>query len=188
MFTQQKLFFQFTKVIALVILFCFTFSYQAKGGKAVKAKAMDVAEITAQIEYYQNTLCKNIKENLFVHLKKEFKKPEPGFYDMALLLGRYSIITTPQGDRIMGKDSIVRFWRKEKERGVMDVDFTLKYYYVSILADPIEKLDPQQTIDAVGYAIIDYRLMYTKGGKILTNQTGTLTISFRHSRICVWCS
>ncbi|KKN18719.1 hypothetical protein LCGC14_0953060, partial [marine sediment metagenome] len=97
-----------------------------------------------------------------------------------------TILATPQGERLKGKDSLARFWRKEKQRGVIDVDFTLKYYYVIKVADPIEQPDPQDTIDAIGHAIIDYRLINSKEGIILTNQTGTLTLTARHPRRCTW--
>ncbi|MCK4795017.1 MAG: hypothetical protein KAV87_65415 [Desulfobacteraceae bacterium] len=186
MFTQQKLLFQFTKAIALVILLCFTFSYQAQGDEAVKEKANDMAEITAQIEFYEKEFEKDIKERLFVELKKEFKEPRPRFDKMADLLGDNAVLATAQGERLKGKDSLSRFWRKEKERGIIDVDFTLKYHYVSEIADPIEQPDPQDTIDAVGHAIIEYHLINPKEGGTLTNQTGTLTLSLRHPRSCVW--
>ncbi len=186
MFTQQKLLFQFTKTIALILLLCFTFSYQAQGEKAVKEKADDVADITAQMEYYEQEFEKVIKERIFVELKKEFKEPRPRFDKMADLLGDNAIITTPQGERLKGKDSLGRFWRKEKEREVIDVDFTLKSYYVSKVAEPIEQPDPQDTIDAVGHAIIEYHLINRKEGGTLTNQTGTLTLSLRHPRSCIW--
>ena len=186
MFTQQKLLFRFTKAIALVILLCFTFSSQAQGEKAVKEKANDVAEITAQIEYYEKEFEKDIKERLFVELKKEFKEPIPRFDKMADLLGDNTILATPQGERLKGKDSLSRFWRKEKERGVIDVDFTLKYHYVIKVADPIEQPDPQDTIDAIGHAIIDYHLINPKEGGTLTNQTGTFILSEKHPRRCVW--
>lgn len=187
MFTQQKLLFQFTKAIALVILFCFTFSYQAQGEKAVKEKAKDVAVITAKIDikHYEEEFEKYIKEKL-AKLKKEFEKPKPRFDKIADLLGDNTILATPQGERLKGKDSLGRFWRKEKERGVTDVDFTLKYHYVSEVVDPIE-LDPEEdTIDAIGHAIIEYHLITPKEGGTLTNQTGTLTLSRRHPRDCVW--
>jgi len=186
MFTQQKLLFQFTKAIALVILFCFTFSCQAQGEKAVKEEASNVAEITGQIEFYEKEFENDIKERLFVELKKRFKGIEPGFDKMADLLGDNAILTTPQGERLKGKDSLARFWRKEKKQGVIDVDFTLKYHYVSQVADPIEQPDPQDTIDAVGHAIIDYHLITDKGEGTLTNKTGALTLSLRHPRRCTW--
>ncbi len=181
MFTQQKLFFQFTKAIALVILFCFTFSCQAQG-----EKANDVAGITAQIEYYENEFERHIKERLFIKLKKEFKGLEPGFDKMADVLGDNIILATPQGERLRGKDSLARFWRKEKERGITDVDFTLKYHYVIMVTDPIEQPDPQDTIDAIGHAIIDYHLINSKEGGILTNQRGTFILSEKHPRKCTW--
>jgi len=186
MFTQQKLLFQFTKVIALVILFCFTFSCQVQGEKAVKENADDATYITAQIEYYEEEFEKDIKERLFVELKKEFKEPIPRFDKMANLLGDNTILTTPQGERLKGKDSLSRFWRKEKERGVMDVDFILKYHYVIMVADPVEQPDPQDTIDAVGHAIIDYYLINSKEVGILTNQRGTFILSKKHPRMCEW--
>ncbi len=186
MFTQQKLLFQFTKAIALVILFCFIFSYQVHGKKAVIEKANGVTDITAQIEYYEEEFEKDIKERLFVELKKEFKEPIPRFDKMANLLGDNTILTTPQGERLKGKDSLSRFWRKEKERGVMDVDFILKYHYVIMVAEPIEQPDPQDTIDAVGHAIIDYYLINSKKGLILTNLMGTFILSGKHPRMCTW--
>jgi len=186
MFTQKKLLFQFTKAIALVIMFCFTFSYQAQGDEAVKEKADDVAGITAQIEFYEKEFEKDIKERLFVELKKEFKEPQPRFDKMANLLGDNTILATPQGERLKGKDSLGRFWRKEKERGVIDVDFTLKYHYVIMVADPIEQPDPQDTIDAIGHAIIDYHLINRKEGGTLTNYTATLTLCAPHPRRCEW--
>jgi len=184
MFTQQKLLFQFTKAIALVVLFCFTFSWQAQGEKAVKEKADDVAEITGLIEYYEGEFEKHIKERLFVELKKALK--EFKFNKMAYLLGDYTILATSQGERLKGKGSLSRFWRKETERGVIDVDFILKYHYVIMVEDPIEQSDPQDTIDAIGHAIIEYRLINLKEGEILTNQTATLTLNARHPRDCVW--
>jgi len=186
MFTQQKLLFQFTKAIALIIMLCFTFSYQARGEIAVKEKADDMAEITAQIEYYEGEFENYIKEIVFVGLKKEFKEPQPRFDKMADLLGDNTILATPQGERLKGKDSLSRFWRKEKERGIIDVDFILKYHYIIKVADPIEQPDPQDTIDAIGHAIIDYYLINPKEGRILTNQIGTLILSARHPRVCVW--
>jgi len=186
MSTQQKLLFRFSKAIALVILFCFTFSFQAQGEKAVIEKADDVTFLTSQSEYYEGEFERDIKERLFVELKTEFKELKLGFDKMANLLGDNTILTTPQGERLKGKDSIARFWRKEKNRGVMDVDFILKYHYVIIVADPIEQPDPQDTIDAVGYAIIDYYLINSKEGGTLTNQSGTLTLTLRHPRKCTW--
>ena len=142
-----------------------------------------MTEITAQIEHYEQEFEKYFKERLFVELKKEFI--ESRFDKMADLVGDNTILATPQGERLRGKNSLSRFWRNEKERGVMDVDFTLKYHYVSEVADPIEQLDPQDTIDAVGHTIIDYHLISpTEGGT--TNQTGTLTLNLRHPRSCEW--
>jgi len=186
MFTRQKLLFQFTKAMALVMLLCFIFICQVQGKKAVKEKANDMAEITAQIEFYEKKFEKDIKERLFVELKKRFKEIEPGFDKMADLLGDNTILVTPQGERLKGKDSLARFWRKEKYQGVMDVDFTLKYHYVIMVADPIEQPDPQDTIDAIGHAIINYHLINPKEGGTLTNQTGTFTLTLRHPRICEW--
>jgi len=187
MFIQQKLLFQFTKAIALVILLCFTFSYQAQGEKAVKEKAKDVTEITvtAQIEDVKKGFEKYIVAKL-EDLEKEFKKPKPRFDKMADLLGDNALLTTPQGDRLKGKDSLSRFWRKEKERGVIAVDFNLKHHYVIKVADPIEQPDTNDTIVHVGHAIIDYRLISRIEGGTLTNKTGTLTLSERHPRRCVW--
>jgi len=186
MFTQQKLLFQFIKAITLVILLCFTFSYQAQGEITIKEKANDVDETMVQISYYEGEFEKYIKEIVFVELKKEFKEHQPRFDKMADLLGDNTILATPQGDRLKGKDSLARFWRKEKERGFIDVDFTLKYHYIIKVADPIEQPDPQDTIDAIGHAIIDYYLINPKEGGILPNQTGTLILSARHPRVCVW--
>ena len=139
MFIQQKLLFRFTKTIALVILFCFTFSYQAQGEKAVQKKAKDVVEITVtaqiDIEHYEKEFEKYIKKRLFVELKKAFK--ESKFDKMGELLGDNTILATPQGETLKGKDKLSKFWKKEKEGGITEVDYTLKYRYVSIVADPI---------------------------------------------------
>jgi len=186
MFTQQKLYFQFTKAIALVILFCFTFSCQVQGEIAVKEKADDMPGITAQIEYYEGEFENYIKEIVFVGLKKEFKEPQPRFDKMANLLGDNTVLATPQGERLKGKDSLARFWRKEKERGITDVDFTLKYHYVSEVSDPIEHPDPLYTIVHVGHAIIDYYLIKSKEERTSINQRGTLILSAPHPRICEW--
>ena len=188
MFTQQKLLFQFTKAIALVILLCFTFSYQAQGEKAVQEKAKDVAEITAQIPYdYVGEFNVEVKKRLAA-LKKEFNKPKPKFDDMADLLGDNTVLATPQGERLKGKESLSRFWRKEKDRGVIDVNFTSKHQYVIKVADRIEHPDfPKDTILHVGHAIIVYQLISPpKLGASLTNQTGTFTLSLRHPRRCEW--
>ena len=123
MFTQQKLLFQFTKAIALIIMLCFTFSCQAQGEKAVQEKAKDVAEIkiTAQIEYdYEKEFEKEVEDRL-KKLKNEFK--ESKFDKMADLLGDNTILATPQGKRLKGRNTLGRFWREEKERGVIDVKF-----------------------------------------------------------------
>jgi len=183
MFNQQKLLFQFTKTVALVILFCFTFSYQAQGEKAVKEKAMEATEITAEIQEkdHEKEFEKFVKE-LFVELRKEFKELE--FDKMADRLGDNTILATPQGERIKARDSLGRFWREENAGGVIDVDFTLKYHYVSKVADPIEQGD--DTIEHVGHAIIDYHLKIVNGGGVLTNKTGTLTLNARHPRMCEW--
>ena len=188
MFTQQKLLFQFTKAIALVILFCFTFSYQAQGEKAVKEKAKDVvvvtigeevvnvAKITAQFVVYI--------EELFDDLESAFENSE--FGEMADLLGDNTVLATPQGKRLKGIAKLSKFWRKQKENGITKVDFILKVHYVSEVADPIV-LDPiEDTIDAVGHAIIDYRLITINKGGTLTNRTGTLTLDERHPRRCTW--
>jgi len=184
MFTQQKLLFQFTKVIALIILFCFTFSYQAQGEKAVQEKAK-VAETTAQIKDYEKNFEEYIDEKLAA-LKREFEKPKPRFDKMADLLGDNTVLTTPQGERLQGKDSLERFWRQEKESRIKNVEFTQKIRYISTVAEPIE-LDPvDDTIVHVGYAIIDYHLITVNGGGTLTNKTGTLTLNARHPQRCVW--
>ena len=186
MFTQQKLLFQFTKAIALVILLCFIFTYQAQGEKAVQKKAKDVAEITAQIdiEHYEKEFEKYIKKRLFVELKKAFK--ESKFDKMGELLGDNTILATPQGETLKGKDKLSKFWKKEKEGGITEVHYTLKYRYVSIVADPIVQPDPQDTIDAVGHAIIEYHLITLTEGGTLTNRCGSLDHSARHPRVCVW--
>ena len=178
MFTQKKLLFHFTKSIALIILLCFTFSYQAQGEKAVqeKAKDMEVSKIEEGFVQYIETR--------FVELKKEFKDSK--FDKMADLLGDNTVLATPQGKRLKGKVKLSKFWKKQKENGITEVDFILKAYYVSEIADPIE-LDPEEnTIDAVGHAIINYRLITINGEGTLTNTTGTLTLDERHPRRCVW--
>lgn len=186
MFTQQKLLFQFTKAIALVILLCFTFSFQAQGEKAVQEKAKDVAEITAQIDikHYEKEFEEYINQKLFVKLKKAFK--ESKFDKMGELLGDNTILATPQGERLRGRDNLSRFWKKQKDRGVTEVDYTLKYRYVSVVADPIVQDPPEDTIDAIGHAIIDYHLITLKKGGTLTNRCGSLDHSTRHPRSCVW--
>ena len=186
MFTQQKLLFQFTKAIALVILLCFTFSFQAQGEKALKEKAKDVAEITAQIDikHYEKEFEKYIKETLFVELKKAFK--ESKFDKMGELLGDNTVLATPQGKRLKGKDNLRKFWKKEKEGGITEVDYTLNYRYVSVVADPIVQDPPEDTIDAIGHAIIDYHLITLKKGGIKTNRCGSLNHSTRHPRSCEW--
>ncbi len=185
MFTQQKLLFQFTKAIALVILLCFTFIYQAQGEKAVQEKAKDVAEITAQTPYdYVGEFNVEVKKRLAA-LKREFNKPKPKFDDMADLLGDNTVLATPQGERLKGKESLSRFWRKEKDRGVIDVNFTLKHQYVIKVAELIEQ--DEDTIEHIGHAIIVYQLISPpKLGASLTNQTGTFTLSLRHPRKCEW--
>jgi len=188
MFTHQKLLFQFTKAIALVILLCFTFSYQAQGEKAVKEKAkdvevaaidqevVDVAKITAQFVVYV--------EELFDDLESAFKNSE--FGEMADLLGDNAILATPQGKRLKGLAKLRKFWEKQKSNEITKVEFTLKVHYVSEIADPIV-LDPiEDTINAVGHAIIEYRLITIIGGGTLTNKTGTLTLNERHPRRCTW--
>ncbi|GAH47092.1 unnamed protein product, partial [marine sediment metagenome] len=74
---------------------------------------------------------KYIKKRLFVELKKEFK--ESRFDKIADLMGDNTVLGTPQGERLKGKDSLARFWRKEKERGITDVDFTLKYHHTFLI-------------------------------------------------------
>jgi len=186
MFAQQKLLFQFTKSIALIILLCFTFSYQAHGEKAVQEKAK-VAETTAQIKYdYEKEFEEEVKKRLAA-LKQEFNKARPKFEKMADLLGDNTVLATPQGERLKGKESLSRFWRKEKDRGVIDVNFTLKYHYVIKVADPIEQPNKLDTIVHIGHAIIVYQLISPpKLGASLTNKTGTFTMSLRHPRICEW--
>jgi len=184
MFTQKKLLFQFTKVIALVILFCFTFSYQAQGEKAVKEKAKDVAEITAQPKYDYETGFEDGVDLRLGKLVQEFNKPHPKFDDMADQLGDNTILTTPQGVRLKGKDSLSNFWRKEKGRGVIRVEFIKKHLRAIKVADPIEQ--GEDTIEHVGHAIIDYHLITIQGEGTLTNKTGTFTMSLRHPRSCEW--
>jgi len=173
MFTQQKLLFQFTKAIVLVILLCFTFSYQAQGEEEV----VDMAKIRAQFVMYI--------EELFDDLESAFENSE--FAEMADLLGNNAILVTPQGRRIRGRGNLIRFWRNQKEEiGITDVKFYLEYHYVTEVADPIE-LDPiEDTINAIGHAIIDYHLNTINGGGTLTNRTGTLTLSAGHPWRCVW--
>ena len=55
-----------------------------------------------------------------------------------------------------------------------------------MVVDPIEQPDPQYTIDAIGNAIIEYRLTNLKEREILTNQRGTLILNTPHPRVCVW--
>ena len=176
MFTQKKLLFQFTKAIALVILLCFTFSYQAQGEKAVKEKAKDMAEITAQfVEHI---------EALFDDLEGKFEESE--FDEMAELLADYTILATPQGKRLKGKWNLSKFWRKVKAGEEVTVKFTLQRHYVSEVTEPIELPDEQDTIIHVGHAIIEYQLITPEEGGTLTNKTGTLTVSLRHPRMCIW--
>ena len=203
MFTQQKLLFQFTKAIALVILFCFTFSCQVQGEKALQEKAkdmkattieevvtavavspvVDMAEITAQvdIEDLEEKFVEYI-EALFDDLEGKFRESE--FDEMAELLADYTILATPQGKRLKGKWNLSKFWRKVKNNGTTEVDFTSLLHYVSEVTEPIEQ--GEDTIDAVGHAIIEYRLITLKKGGTLTNQKGTLALNRRHPRICEW--
>jgi len=188
MFTQQKLLFQFTKAIALVILLCFTFSYQAQGEKAVKEKAKDVAVITAQPEIPED-LKEGFKEYIEEKLEtlvQEFEKPKPRFDKMADLLGDNAVLATPQGERLQGRDSLERFWRQEKVSRITKVEFTQKIRYISTVEEPIELVPVDDTIVHVGYAIIEYRVKTVNGGGTLTNKTGTLTLNARHPRECVW--
>jgi len=134
------------------------------------------------IKHYEEEFKKDIEERVFVELGKKFE--ESKFDEMADLLGDNAVLTTPQGKRLKGKGNLSKFWKKEKEEiGVTDVKFNLKYHYVTEVADPIEQ--GEDTIDAVGHAIIDYHLISPKEGGT-TNKTGTLTLSERHPRRCVW--
>jgi len=185
MFTQQKLLFQFTKVIALVILFCFTFSYQAQGDEAVQEKAKDVAVITAQPEEYERLFEEYIEAKLDA-LEREFEKSKPRFDKMAELLGDNAVLATPQGERLQGKDSLERFWRKEKVSRTTKVEFPEVIRYIYDVADPII-LDPEEdTIVHIGYAIIEYHVKTVNGGGTLRNKTGTLTLNARHPQRCTW--
>ena len=186
MFTRQKLLFQFTKAIALVILLCFTFSFQAQGEKALQEKAKDVAEITAKIDIkrYEKEFKEDIEKRLFVKLEEKFK--ESNWDEMADLLGDNTVLATPQGERLKGRDRLGRFWREEKGQGVTLVKFNLKYHCVSEVAVLMEQPNPLDTIDAVGQAIIDYHLITPKKGGTLTNKKGTLTLNARHPRKCEW--
>jgi len=182
MFAQQKLLFQFTKAIALVILFCFTFSYQAQGENAVKEKAKDVAVITAQPQYDYEEAFENAVEGRLENLVEKFEESE--FDEMADLLGDNTILVTPQGKRLKGRNTLGRFWREEKRRGVIRVEFIIIHRRAIEVADPIEQ--GENTIEHVGHAIIDYHLITVNGGGTLTNQTGFLTLSLRHPRKCTW--
>ena len=182
MFNLQKLLFQFTKAIALIILFCFTFSYQAQGEKAVKEKAKDVGVITAQQEYDYEEEFENEVEDRLENLAEKFEESE--FDVMADLLGDNTILVTPQGKRLKGRNTLGRFWREEKKRGVIRVEFIKIHLRAIEVADPIEQ--GENTIEHVGHAIIDYHLITVSGGGTLTNRTGFLTINLLHPRICVW--
>jgi len=182
MFTRQKSLFRFTKVIPLIILFCFTFSSQKQIEGAVKAK--DLTEIKAQTrEELEEGFLAYITE-LFGKLKVRFENRK--FDEMAALLGDNTILITPQADILIGEGSLKRFWREEKDKGVTDVDFSLKNFYVSKVEDPIEQVPDEDTIVHVGHAIIKYRLKKEKKEGVLTNKTGTLTLSARHPKNCVW--
>lgn len=114
------------------------------------------------------------KEN-YDKLKELFEAGE--FSKMGELLGNSTILFTPKGERLQGKDCLALFWERERKRA-RTVDFRLDYVYACEAQEPEDRGD--RTIEDFAHVITEFHLITTE-----KNHTGSYSYNVLHLRPCI---
>lgn len=119
------------------------------------------------------TLGEKIKSNNF-ELSTLYR--DGNFADMSSIFGDDTVIVTPKGDKIQGKEEIKKFWEGIKSRGITDVTFKTINIFIS---DVIE--ENSNKYQHVAYEIGEYSYVDKE------NLTKGSYIHIRwHVRFCTW--
>lgn len=121
---------------------------------------------------------KKIEED-YMELRRNFEADN--FEAMADILGEYTVLISPQGERLQGKDSLARFWKGEKKVGVAALEFDLKHLHVREIKDVIKKEKPEDNIVHVAHETSEFRLITES-----KNCTGDWQRPLLHPNKCVW--
>ncbi len=128
-------------------------------------------------DFQKPKLRKKIKDYDPVDLKKHFHEKKPK--EMAEIFGEKAVLTSPEGERVHGKDKMQAFWQDEIDSGShTTVEFEPVCIYVRDVKDP--KKDPDKTLH-IAQEIGVFRLIRLK-----TNCTGSWTRTLRHPQSCEW--
>jgi hypothetical protein len=151
--------------------------------KLEEAKAKLVGKIKGYDKVYDDyeAYCEELR-NYFQ--AGQFKK-------MAKLLGKYTVLATPEGKRLRGKCSLAKFWRSAKKKegpGTHDIDFEEKCVYIRPIAkeNQIAKKDPDKTIVHAAHLIIEFHIISKTPGETARNSTGSYAQTLPHPNGCQW--
>lgn len=141
------------------------------------------AKIVGQIKGYEDyeTYCKA--------LKKHFEKGQ--FKQMARLLGKHTLLFTPDGRRLMGEEDLTGFWRSAKKKVGPGTQVYIDFDEQCVYKREIEKKDRIQkkhrkTIVDIAHVIIEFRIISNKPGGTATNSTGSYVQNLPHREDCMW--
>jgi hypothetical protein len=139
-------------------------------------------------------LDKQIQRN-YEDLKKHFQMNQ--FKEMAKLLGKFTVIITPEGKRLRGKCSLTKFWRslKKKEGPETEIKFGFdnkENEPVHVYFREIEEKDrmkvkgDEKTITHRAHVITEFHIISKNTGGTATNSTGSYVQNLPHRDGCTW--
>jgi len=137
-------------------------------------------------EEAKNKLEDQIKDH-YLQLRKDFQAGR--FKEMAKLLGKNTILFTPQGKRLKGKFSLKKFWKSEKKKKAsqfkeVDIEFKPVHICPREVKNVEQKKDPQKTIFHFAGVISEYTITCHKSnGEI---ESGLIMTPYCHPQPCVW--
>jgi hypothetical protein len=131
-------------------------------------------------------LLKEKIEGDYKQLKDHFQ--EGRFKKMAELLGKNTILFTPEGKRLKGKCSLTKFWRLERKTTSQFKEVNIEFKPVHICSrevkNVVEKKDPQKTIIHIACVISEYTITCKKSSG--ETESGLFMTPYRHPQPCVW--
>lgn len=114
-------------------------------------------------------------QEVYDKLKEFFEAGE--FSKMGELMGNSTILFSPKGERLQGKDCLTLFWERERKRA-RTVDFRLEYIYTREAQEPEDR--GEKTIEHFAHIITEFHLISSE-----KNHTGSFSNNLLHLRPCI---
>jgi hypothetical protein len=125
-------------------------------------------------------------EGDYKEMKDDFQAGR--FKKMAELLGKNTILFTPEGKRLKGKSSLTKFWRLKKKAASQFKEVNIEFKQVCICSrevkNVVEKKDPQKTIVHIAGVISEYTITRHKSNG--ETEGGLFLTPYCHPLPCVW--